>query len=144
MPYTYEYFRPMVTTDIIVINKFECNNNILLIKRLNNPYKDYWALPGGFVDENESLLDAAKRELKEETSIDNLELKQFKAYGDKNRDPRGHCVSIVFYGINKNNKIKTKAGDDAKEAKWFNLDHLPKLAFDHDEIILEAKANIEI
>lgn len=89
MSFVYDYARPMVSVDIIVVNELVGKRKVLLIKRLNDPYKNSWALPGGFVDGNEGLLDAAIRELKEETSLDGLELKQFYSYGDPNRDPRG-------------------------------------------------------
>lgn len=134
MSYTYLYPRPSVTTDIIVYNQQE--NAILLIKRGNEPFKDQWALPGGFVDENEPLILAAKRELHEETDIEGLELIQFAAYGDPGRDPRGHCVSIVFYHIHSGkNQLIATAGDDAKECASFDLNDLPKLAFDHQNIM---------
>jgi len=138
MAYTYEYPRPMVTTDIVVFNKINNSFYILLIKRLNNPYRDSWALPGGFVDKDEPLLDAANRELHEETGLQNLNLEQFYAYGNPGRDPRGHCVSIVYTTIISEKDILIKAGDDAKDAKWFNINSLPILAFDHQTIISQA------
>jgi 8-oxo-dGTP diphosphatase len=123
-----------VTVDILV---FKINNNksfILLIKRKNEPFKDCWALPGGFVDENEDLDAAAKRELEEETQIKIEQLEQLKAFGKPFRDPRSHVVSIAFTGF-VSKDTQAKASDDAKEAKWFAVNDLPKLAFDHDEII---------
>ena len=96
MTYSYDYPRPMVTTDIVVFNTINNTTSILLIKRLNDPYKDCWALPGGFVDKDEPLLDAANRELEEETGLKNQQLEQFYTFGDPNRDPRGHTVSVVF------------------------------------------------
>ncbi len=138
MTYTYEYPRPMVTTDIAVFNKNNDTISILLIKRLNNPYCNFWALPGGFVDKDEPLINAANRELYEETSLQNLNLQQFYAYGNPGRDPRGHCVSVVYTAIISGNDIPVKAGDDAKDAQWFNINSLPSLAFDHQEIIFEA------
>ncbi len=130
MTYNYAYPRPMVTVDIIYIN----NGKILLIKRLKEPYKEYWALPGGFVDEHEDLEQAAHRELMEETNLKAETLSQFKTYGTPHRDPRGHCISVVFNTIN-NKEVKAIAGDDAKELAWFSLDDLPELAFDHKVII---------
>ncbi len=138
MAYTYKYPRPMVTTDILLFNKRGAGIELLLIKRLNDPYKNYWALPGGFVDKDEALIDAAKRELFEETSVKDVLLKQFKAFGDPNRDPRGHNICITYYAIINDKEIKAKAGDDAKLAEWFSLDKLPELAFDHSKIINEA------
>lgn len=121
-----------VTVDVLVINKN--TNEILLIKRLNEPYKDYWALPGGFVDENEDLEQAARRELFEETNVETSEMTQVGAFGKPNRDPRGHMVSIAYQTYLIENQI-VKAKDDAKEIRWFSIKNLPELAFDHLEII---------
>jgi len=134
MPFTYEYPRPMVTVDIIFINIVK--NKILLIERGREPYKNYWALPGGFVDMDEELEDAAYRELKEETNVDNISLSQFKTYGTLGRDPRGRTISIIYYAITEKDGITAKAGDDAAKAEWFDIKSLPKLiAFDHRNII---------
>ena len=121
-----------VTVDVLVINKK--TNEILLIKRLNEPFKDCWALPGGFVDENEDLEQAARRELFEETNIETAEMTQIGAFGKPNRDPRGHMISVAYQTDLIENQI-VKAKDDAKETKWFSLNDLPDLAFDHLEII---------
>lgn len=137
MVFTYPYPRPSVTVDIILCHKANHITSFLLIKRKNDPYKDMWALPGGFVDEYESLLKAAQRELFEETMVKTTSLKQFRAYGDKGRDPRGHTISIVFYEFIAGVKPIAQANDDAKELQWFNLNDLPPLAFDHKQIIEE-------
>ena len=121
-----------VTVDVLVINKK--TEEILLIKRLNEPFKDCWALPGGFVDENEDLEQAARRELFEETNIETDEMIQIGAFGTPNRDPRGHMISVAYQTDLIDNQI-VKAKDDAKETKWFSLNDLPDLAFDHLEII---------
>lgn len=134
MSYIYEYPRPMVTVDAIVIKENAETKKVLLIKRLNNPFKDFWALPGGFVDADEDLKQAAIRELKEETSLNINTLKQFAAYGSPGRDPRGHSVSIVYFA-KVSEELNAMAGDDAKELAWFDINDLPSLAFDHDEII---------
>ncbi len=134
MKYSYDYPRPAVCVDAIIYCKTD--NTILLIERKNEPYKNNWALPGGFVDENEDLIDAVNRELCEETFVKNISLQQFKTYGKPGRDPRGHVISVVFFGIC-HIKPPIKSGDDAKNARWFKLDNLPKLAFDHNEIISE-------
>lgn len=136
MPFTYEYERPMVCADVIVLNKQKHQTSILLIQRKNDPYKDSWALPGGFIEMNEDLIDSAYRELKEETSVSKILLRQFKAYGKPGRDPRGRTISVVFYGETEN-KNEAKAGDDAKCLDWFDLKNLPELAFDHTKIIDE-------
>jgi 8-oxo-dGTP diphosphatase len=135
MSYQYEYPRPAVTVDIIVISGL-ISPKILLIERLHDPFKGNWALPGGFVNEQEDLSVAAYRELKEETDIDQIVLKQFKTYGTPNRDPRGHTVSVIYFGTVEED-ISFLAGDDAASAQWFQLKNLPNLAFDHELIIRE-------
>lgn len=126
-----------ITVDSVIFNEVETTTKLLLIKRKNDPYKNSWALPGGFLEENESLEYGAIRELKEETGIEIESLEQLNAYGDIERDPRGRTISIAFVGILiKESQIE--AGDDAAEAKWFNLEELPDLAFDHFKIIKDA------
>lgn len=122
-----------VTVDVVLCK----SNKILLIKRLKEPFKDCWALPGGFVDENEDLEDAAKRELEEETSVKVNSLEQIGAFGKPFRDPRSHTVSVAYFGTVPENTIAI-ASDDAKEAYWFPINDLPELAFDHKEIIEKA------
>jgi len=131
MSYTPKIF---VTVDIVLFRKMNSSYEILLIQRLNDPFKDYWALPGGFVDENEELETAAKRELFEETDIQLFQVKQIKAYGNPNRDPRHHTISVAFMG-EIDSLAEAKAKDDAKAVKWFSIEELPALAFDHAEII---------
>jgi len=130
-----EYKYPALTADIILFSKSEEKTEVLLIKRGKDPFKDKWAIPGGFIEENEELEDGARRELEEETSLKDLELKQLGAFGKVGRDPRGRTVSIVYYAFVDASQIAPKAGDDAKEAQWFCLDSLPELAFDHSEIL---------
>lgn len=127
-----------VTVDIVAFCNANSRINVLLIKRKNEPFKGQWAIPGGFVDEHENLEDAAKRELAEETGVKAKTLEQVRAFGTPGRDPRGRIVSIGFLAwIDcEENPI---AGDDAAEAKWFKLDELPELAFDHAEIIKAAE-----
>ena len=121
-----------VTVDVVVINKK--TQEILLIKRLNEPFKDSWALPGGFVDENEDLEQAARRELFEETNIESGKMQQIGTFGKPHRDPRGHMVSVAYHTYLIENQI-VQAKDDAKEVKWFSIKKLPELAFDHSDII---------
>lgn len=123
-----------VTVDVMIIRELNLKPQILLIKRKNDPYKNCWALPGGFVDENEDLEQAAIRELVEETLVNISYLAQIGAFGKPNRDPRGHMVSIAYFGKIDSNTIATPA-DDAIEINWFLLNELPELAFDHLEII---------
>lgn len=127
-----------ITVDAVIFKDLNSTAKVLLIKRKGEPFKDSWALPGGFLENTENLNEGAKRELLEETGLEIERLEQLKAYGDLNRDPRGRTISIAFIGALKN-EVKIKAGDDAKEAKWFNLDSLPDLAFDHFQIIKDAK-----
>lgn len=134
MNYTPKIF---VTVDVVLFRKMNSSYEILLIQRLNDPFKDYWALPGGFVDENEELETAAKRELFEETDIQLFQVKQIKAYGNPNRDPRHHTISVAFMG-EIDSLAEAKAKDDAKTVKWFSIDELPALAFDHAEIIRDT------
>ena len=132
-----------MTVDIILIRKDGDAANILLIQRKNEPFKNSWALPGGFVDEHEDLEAAAKRELLEETSVTVNSLEQLKAFGKPNRDPRGHMVSVAFIGFAEENS-KAVAADDANEAKWFSLNDLPELAFDHAEIINFGRSKVNL
>ena len=135
MIYTYAYQRPAVTVDIIVTKQINNNDNILLIERKNEPFKNQWALPGGFVDIDEEIETAAYRELQEETSISDIELKQFHTFGKVGRDPRGRTISIIYSGYLLNENQKIEAGDDAKSLQWFPINKLPDLAFDHIDVI---------
>lgn len=135
--FTYNYPKPSVTTDCIIINLTGSIKKILLIKRKNDPFKGKWAFPGGFVEIDEDLEAGAKRELEEETGLKNMALTQFKTYGTPGRDPRGRTISVVYYGFLTNESPKIEAGDDADEASWFELHKLPELAFDHKFILDE-------
>jgi 8-oxo-dGTP diphosphatase len=135
--YCYDYPRPSVTVDIVLFYQAKEGLEILLIQRAKEPFKDHWALPGGFVDKDESLEAAATRELLEETKLSRARFKQIGAFGDPGRDPRGHTVSIAFAAILKN-KPKVEGSDDAKEAAWHPIKRLPKLSFDHKKIIRVA------
>jgi 8-oxo-dGTP diphosphatase len=132
-----------VTVDTLVFRKTANQTQILLIKRKNEPFKDSWAIPGGFVDENEDLEVAAKRELLEETQIKIDKVEQLKAFGKPFRDPRAHTVTIAFTGFVPEDTV-AKAADDAKEVGWFAIDNLPDLAFDHGEIIGYALEKLKL
>ena len=138
MSYTYNYPRPAVTIDCLLFCKLKGQTYLLLIQRKQPPFQYKWAFPGGFVEIDENIEDAAYRELKEETGITNTRLYQFKTYGDVDRDPRGRTISVVYYGFVNPEDKTTQAGSDAKAAKWFPIDNLPELAFDHNKIIREA------
>jgi 8-oxo-dGTP diphosphatase len=139
--YTYNYPKPSVTTDCILLKK-NAHTEILLIKRKHDPFMGKWALPGGFVEIDEDLEEGAKRELIEETGIENIQLTQFKTYGKPGRDPRGRTISVVYSGYVEEQKNDIKAGDDAAEVSWFDLGKLPALAFDHKFILEEFIAQL--
>lgn len=139
--YIYDWPRPMVTVDAVVFGFFENKAKLLLIKRKKEPFKGKWALPGGFVEIDEELEDAVVRELAEETGLADIKLEQMHTFGTVGRDPRGRQITIVFMGIATKGQTRIKAGDDAAEARWFDIEELPKdMAFDHNEI---AKFAIE-
>ena len=125
-----------VTVDAVIVKKMT-DSQLLLIKRKNKPFRNCWALPGGFVEENEDLVVAAKRELEEETEIKIDSLQQIGTFGKPFRDPRGHMISVAYFGEVPENTIAI-ASDDAKEVAWFTINELPILAFDHQEIIEKA------
>jgi 8-oxo-dGTP diphosphatase len=130
-----EYERPSVTVDIIIFTIREGALKVLLIKRKAWPFKDSWALPGGFVEIDESTDEAAERELHEESGIKDVYLEQLYTFGEPKRDPRARVISVAYYALAASDKIKLVASSDASAANWFNIVELPKLAFDHDRII---------
>lgn len=134
----YDYPRPMVTVDAVIFSGQNRDRRVALIRRKNNPFAGSWALPGGFLDMEETLDTAAARELKEETGLAGIPLKQFYTFGDPGRDPRGRSISVAFYGFI---PLPTplRAADDAAEAAWFPVSDLPSVAFDHDKIIFIAQ-----
>ena len=127
----------MLTADAIVI----VGNEVLLVQRKHDPFQGKWCIPGGFVDSDEKVLDAAARELQEETGVENISLTQFGAYGDPGRDPRGRTVSFVYWSL-----LRTKpsaiAADDAADCKWFDLNALPEMAFDHGQILADVRTRL--
>lgn len=146
--YVYDYPMPSLTVDCAVL-KFNENAgiDILLIKRKNEPYKGCWALPGGYMEINETLEDAVKREVKEETGID-INRSCFKYFNDKifdnpDRDERGRVISVLSIVVVPCD-TEFSAGDDAVECKWFSLRQLPPLAFDHKDMIEHAKERLNI
>jgi 8-oxo-dGTP diphosphatase len=127
-----------ITVDAVIIADINNQLKVLLIKRKNEPFKELWALPGGFLEEDEELEAGAKRELKEETGLEVSSMEQIKTFGTLGRDPRGRTLSIAFLARIREEQ-EVNGADDAAEAKWFNLNELPKLAFDHLEILDSAK-----
>ncbi len=126
---------PKITVDIIIFTIKENSLQTLLIKRKYTPFKNQWAIPGGFIRKTESLEDAAKRELEEETGVREVYLEQLYTYGDPKRDPRGRVITVSYMALINSEKIKLKASTDASEARWFSINKLPDLAFDHNKIL---------
>ena len=142
--YIYDWPRPMVTVDAVVFAFFDEKTNLLLIKRKNEPFKDKWAFPGGFIEMDEDLQTAAARELQEETCLKNVHLTQLHTFGKPGRDPRGRLITIAFMGIATEGVADIKPADDAAQAKWFDIENLPKdMAFDHNEIAAMAIKKLE-
>lgn len=136
--FSYNYPRPAVTVDAVLVSS---NHSVLLIERGREPYKGTWALPGGFIDMDEELEAACRRELEEETGVKLAGLKQFKAFGGVHRDPRHRTISIIFYCFTES-ELKPIAGDDASNARWFPINELPELAFDHGLILEEFRKEV--
>ena len=131
--YVYDWPRPMVTVDAVVFYVTEGAAKLLLINRKNDPFKDKWAIPGGFIGIDEELDDAVARELSEETGLTGVPLEQLHTFGKPGRDPRGRQITVAYMGIIKEGLDRIKAGDDAAEAQWFDINDLPPdMAFDHD------------
>ncbi|MDD5328181.1 MAG: NUDIX hydrolase [Phycisphaerae bacterium] len=134
--YVYEWPRPMVAADSAIFRFFSGRARLLLVNRKYEPYKGKWCLPGGFVNLDEELIDAAARELAEETGLTGVRLEQVHAFGALGRDPRGRVITITFMGTITKGRNKPKAGDDAAKARWFDIEKLPEdLAFDHNEVV---------
>lgn len=130
----------MVTVDAVVFLKGRGKTKLLLIKRGKEPFKGKWVFPGGFLEMDEELAAGAARELAEETGLTGVQLEQMHTFGTCGRDPRGRVISVAFVGTAESDRAAIKAGDDAAEAAWFDIDQLPQLAFDHNEM---AKMAIE-
>lgn len=131
MTFTYEYPRLMLTVDAVVFRLNGEDLEVLLIQRKHDPFAGMWALPGGFVDMDETVEQAVVRELEEETGLRLDNLKQLFTFSEIGRDPRGRTVSVTFFGMADLNNSRVSGGDDASDAQWFPMDQLPELAFDH-------------
>ena len=141
MTFSYKYPRPALTVDCAIFFGEGENLELLLIERAAEPFKGCWALPGGFVDMDETAEDAAARELQEETGMSELLLEQIHTFSSVDRDPRDRVVSVAFWGMASERKISP--GSDARQAKWFKITELPDLAFDHEKIIEMALDRID-
>lgn len=135
MTYHYEYPHPAVTVDVVIFTIRNDELKVLLIKRANDPFQGQWALPGGFVDMDESLVEAARRELHEETGVEAGYLEQLYTFGQPDRDPRERVISVAYYALMPSDALEIKAASDAEGVGWFTAGDLPALAFDHPQII---------
>ena len=138
MSFTYKYPRPAVTADCVVVTS-EDEPRVLLIERGNPPYKGHWAIPGGFLNMDETTEQCAIRELEEETGLKIDKVCQIGAYSKVDRDPRGRTISVAYLAV-VDQPLEVSGQDDAAKAKWFSIHALPPLAFDHDEIMADAIA----
>ncbi len=132
-----------LSVDAVVFGYESGTISVLLIKRKYEPFKDNWAIPGGFVLEDESLEEAVERELKEETGIQINYLEQLYTFGNPKRDPRSRVVSVAYFGLIKPSAFKIFASTDASAVQWFKIDKLPPLSFDHDEILKLSIARLQ-
>src|SRR5580692_9788405 len=138
MPHTYQYPRAALTVDCVVFGLDEAELKVLLIQRGLEPFKGRWALPGGFVRVDETLDEAARRELDEETGLKNVFLEQLYTFGAVERDPRERVVSVAYYALVQLAEHPPTGASDASEAAWFPAARPPGLAFDHAEILKTA------
>jgi 8-oxo-dGTP diphosphatase len=132
-----QYERPSVTVDVVIFSILDEQLKVLLIKRKVWPYEGMWAIPGGFVEMSESLDDAAYRELAEETNVSagQVYLEQLYTFGEPARDPRTRVITVTYFALVSADKVDPRAADDAEDVCWFSAYGLPKLAFDHTEIL---------
>ena len=127
MPYTYEYPRPSITVDCIIFGLDDSQQlKVLLIQRDRDPFAGKWALPGGFVEMDESLEDAARRELQEETGVENVFMEQLYTFGTPGRDPRGRVISVAYFALVNLSAHTVKAETDAREERWLAIDGVPE------------------
>src|SRR5690348_15343377 len=137
-----KYERPSVTVDVVMMSLRQRDLQVLLVKRRSWPFEGMWAIPGGFVQMDESLETAAKRELQEETGVHDVYLEQLYTFGDPGRDPRTRVITVVYFALLDSERLQVKAASDAADVGWFSLYDLPPLAFDHDKIIHYALSRL--
>lgn len=130
-----DYPQPSVTVDVVVFTIQDNELKVLLIRRGAEPFKGKWAIPGGFVDINESLEKAAKRELEEETNVKDVYLEQLYTFGEPKRDPRGRVITVAYMALVNSKEMKPKAASDAADAQLFPVSKIPQLAFDHKQVL---------
>jgi 8-oxo-dGTP diphosphatase len=138
LAHSYEYPRPALTVDCVVFGLDVDDLKVLLIQRRLAPHQHQWALPGGFVRIDETLDEAARRELAEESGITDVYLEQLYTFGELDRDPRERVVTVAYYALAKLSDHRIRAATDAERVAWFGMDDLPKLAFDHARVIEKA------
>jgi 8-oxo-dGTP diphosphatase len=132
-----------VTVDIVIFTVRDRTLQVLLIRRGVPPFEGQYAIPGGFILEGESLEQAAKRELQEETGVHDVFLEQLYSFGDPARDPRGRIITVAYYALISSERNSLAAGSDASEARWFPMGELPTLAFDHKQILEYALQRLQ-
>ena len=140
LKYSYKYPHPSVTTDCVIFGFDGVKLKVLLVERGMAPYKGRWAFPGGFLNMDESAEEGALRELKEETGLEGAYIRQFHTFSAPQRDPRERVITIAYYALVRMQEVK--GGDDAADARWFALDEVPPLAFDHDQILRKAEKTL--
>ncbi len=143
MTFTYEFPRAALTVDCVVFGLDEDDLKVMLIQRDLPPFRGKWALPGGFVRVDETLEDAARRELQEETGLERVFLEQLYTFSDIDRDPRERVVTVAWYALVRLSDHRVLAATDARDAAWFGLDDLPRLAFDHKKILDAAYQRLQ-
>ena len=143
MSFSYQFARAAVTVDCVVFGLDDEDLKVLLIRRDLPPFEDKWALPGGFVRLEETLDDAARRELQEETSLERVFLEQLYTFGGIDRDPRERVITVAYYALVRLSDHRVQAATDARDAVWFAMDDLPSLAFDHDQILETAHQRLQ-
>lgn len=139
--YWYKYPHAALTTDCVIFGYDRSGLSVLLVQRGIDPYKGSWAFPGGFMRMDETSEECARRELKEETSLETAFMEQFHTFTKIDRDPRERVITIAYFALV--NKEEVQGGDDAADAQWYPLDQLPPLAFDHEEILASALQSLK-